>query len=342
MTALLAQPASALEPVGLLTPAAVAFGDGYDRPVLAMPEFQRAGAVSATNFLGDPRPEEDDFPHEPPPEFNRSGGQSDGDEAKQWPDLSMPGPDMGDFPNSAYTLPKGKAQIEFSPATLLTRDAQNPAAYIAPYLLRYGVTDNVEFRIFGNGVTGVGGDHALTGFSPPALDLKVHLWNDRRELWIPAASLEVYLSSTWGTPAFTGRWEPSLNMNFDLPVTKKLNVEWTVGYSGISEAVNIKTGEIFIPRFHYLVPGVHREVNLNFNQLSVQWAFEYQVTDRFSCFIDGFHNGALLLNVGSGEMIGEGVFYQFTDRLLGFGSVNEGLSRNLPSVAGQVGFAYAL
>src|SRR5262245_66139737 len=30
-------------------------------------------------------------------------------------DIESPGPDMGDFPNSAFTLPKGRAYVEMAP-----------------------------------------------------------------------------------------------------------------------------------------------------------------------------------------------------------------------------------
>src|SRR5262249_45438667 len=72
-----------------------------------------------------------------------------------WPDISQPGPDMGDFPNSAYTLPKGKAYIEFAPFTLGGPDAENPSSFTMPFLLRYGATEDVELRLFGSGFTQV-------------------------------------------------------------------------------------------------------------------------------------------------------------------------------------------
>ncbi len=259
-----------------------------------------------------------------------------------WPDITTPGPDMGDFPNSAFTLPKGRSYVEFSPITLVNADRQTPAAYVAPYLLRYGLTDNVEFRLFGNGVTRVGGASPTTGFSPLNLDMKIHLWNDRKEWLVPAVSLEIYLTTPWGSSQFTNGWQPSINMNFDLPITKKTNLEWTLGYSEVQEAININTSERFIPRFNFLVPGIHRTFDLNFNQFSAQWAIEHDVTDRLQVFAHGFHNGAILLNLGSGEMIGVGAFWKFSSRLTGFGSINTGLTPNLPSCAGQIGFAIAL
>jgi hypothetical protein len=265
-----------------------------------------------------------------------------GSDPATWPDLSKPGPDMGDFPNSAFTLPMGRWQIEFSPVTLANADRQNPAVFVAPYLLRYGLTDDVEFRVFGNGVTHPFGSSPSTGFSPLNLDFKVHLWNDRKEWLIPAMSLEVYLLTQWGSSQFDGGWQPSLNLNFDLPIAKKTNLEWTLGYTGVQEAINIHTKERFIPRFNILVPGIHRTIDTNFNQFTAQWAVEYEVNDRFQIFAHGLHNGAILLNLGAGEMVGVGAFYKFSSRLMGFGSINTGLSPNLPSCAGQIGFALAL
>lgn len=258
-----------------------------------------------------------------------------------WPDIAVPGPDMGDFPNSSFTLPKGRCYVEVAPLTLLNSDRNAPSAYYAPFLLRYGVTDDVEFRIFANGLVHAFGDQPTTGFSPLALDLKIHLWDDKQEWFLPASSLEVYLQTTWGSPQFNGGWQPSINMNFDLPLTEKTNLEWTVGYSGVQDAVNVVTGERFIPRFNLLVPTVQR-ANLNVNQFSIQWALEQDVTDRLQVFFHGFLNGAIQFQQGSGTMVGGGLFWKFSSRLIGFGSVNSGLTPTLPSVAVQLGFAYAL
>ena len=182
----------------------------------------------------------------------------------------------------------------------------------------------------------------FTGFSPLNLDLKVHLWNDRKEWLIPAASLEVYLLTTWGSPPLRGGWQPSLNMNFDLPITKQVNLEWTLGYTGVQEAINVNTGERFIPRFNFLVPAIHRQFTPNFNQFTAQWAIGYEVNDRLEFFVHGFHNGAILFNLGAGEMVGARLFWKLNSRLTVFGSANHGLTRNLPSFAGQGGIAMAL
>ncbi|MGE5192179.1 MAG: transporter [Deltaproteobacteria bacterium] len=265
-----------------------------------------------------------------------------GKEPPTWPDISEPGPDMGDFPNSAATLPKGRAYAEFSPVTLINASRHSPPAYFTQYLLRYGLTDAVEFRVFGNGITSVGGPRPTTGFSPLNLDLKIHLWDDRKEWLIPAMSFEAYLQTTWGSSQFTSGYQPSLGLNFDLPITKKINLEWTLSYHGVQQAININTREIFIPGLNFLIPGIHRTINRNFNQFAAQWAIEYEVNDQLELFFHGFHNQAFLSNIGRGEMIGVGGFWKFNSRFKAFGSINTGLSPSLPSVAAQLGLAVAL
>ena len=239
---------------------------------------------------------------------------------------------MGDFPNSAFTLPKGRCYLEMAPVTLLQASTQNPPAYAAPFLFRYGLTDNVEFRVFGHGLTSVGGSDPTTGFSPLNFDLKVHLWDDRKEWLIPAASLEVYVLTPTGSPQFNSGLQPSINLNFDLPITKKLNLEWTVGRSGVQETVNVGN----------FIRGVNRSFDLNFQQFSASWAVEYEVNDRLEVFVHGFHNGAIHLNLGEGDAIGAGLFRKISPRMTGFGSLNRGLTSDLPPLFCQIGFALAL
>jgi hypothetical protein len=155
-------------------------------------------------------------------------------------------------------------------------------------------------------------------------------------------SFEAYLQTTWGSSQFTSGWQPSLGLNFDLPITKKVNLEWTFSYHGVQQAINTHTGEIFVPGLNFLVPGIHRTFNLNFNQFASQFAIEYEVNDQLDLFFHGFHNRAFLFSLGTGEMIGVGAFWKFNSRVMSWGSVNTGLTSSLPSVAGQLGIAFAL
>jgi len=257
------------------------------------------------------------------------------------PDISTPGPDFGDYPNSAFTLPKGRAYVEIAPLGYQAKDKNNSASNSAAYLLRYGVTDNVELRLGGAGLTTVfDPGNTFTGFSPLIVDTKIHLWNDKMEKFIPAASFEAYIQTNLGSPEFQGGVQPSLNLNLDFPFTKKTNVEMTFGYTGVREALNNNTGQVFIPRNNHLIAFDH-QLGLNVYQFAYQWAIEQQVTDRFQVFLHGYYNGAVFLQNGVGKVVGAGYFYQISKRATFYNSYNAGLDSFSPPFTTQMGFAFA-
>lgn len=258
------------------------------------------------------------------------------------PDISEPGPDMGDYPNSAFTLPKGRAYIEFAPLNLQTADRYNSASYNAPFLLRYGITDDVELRLFGSGITtAFDPGNTVSGFSPLIIDTKIHMWDARMEQMIPAASLEVYVQTNWGSPAFQGGVEPSINLNLDFPVAEKTNIEMTFGYTGIQDALFVVTGDRFFPRLGHKIPKLH-QANLNVNQFSYQWAIEQQVTEKFQIFVHGYFNGPVYLQSGPGKVIGTGWFYRVSKRSMIFSSYNAGMDSATAPFTTQLGVAFAL
>ena len=264
--------------------------------------------------------------------------QGDGEEPRlfftdnRWtPDISTPGPDMGDYPNSAYTLPRGGVYIEQAPFTLQTANRAEPGEYSWPFLLRFGLTDDVEFRAFATGLASTLGSDGTTGFAPLALDLKVHLWNDRMEYLRPAASLEVFIQTTWGSRAFSGGTQPALNLNLDFPLSEATNIEMTFGYSGVQDPVEVIDAS-----------GQARITNLDINEFSYQWAWEQQVTERFQVFAHGYYNGPVLMQSGAGVVAGMGYFVQLSERWMIFNSYNAGLSSAAPPFATQFGFAVAL
>jgi hypothetical protein len=87
-------------------------------------------------------------------------------------DIRDPAPDTANFPNSAYTIAKGRVYIENSPLGLYSASPNGLPArvYQWEYLLRYGLTDNLELRIFSNGLTyqaREGRQAPIFGYSPP-------------------------------------------------------------------------------------------------------------------------------------------------------------------------------
>lgn len=269
-----------------------------------------------------------------PPEPAETPGKS------EWPNISEPGPDMGDFPNSSFTLPKGRMYFEMAPLTFVSPDRFTPAAYVLPFLFRYGITDDVEFRLLGNGATIIAGDKGTSGFSPLILDMKIHLWDGKKECFIPASSLEVAIQTNMASPVFRGGVQPALNMNFDLKITEKTNIEWTIGYAATQDAVDVRTGERFIPRHGFISD--FQKANLNVNLFSVQWALEYDVTEKLQVFAHGYYNGSVFLQQGAGVVAGVGLFWKASNRLTWYGSCNAGLDNNVAPLSTQIGFALAI
>lgn len=281
-----------------------------------------AGRAAAQQFERIPQPERSPVFDSLEPDYWFDRYQHDAE--NDGPDIREPGPDLGDFPNSAATLPRGRAYLEFAPLTYAAADNSTGDVYISPFLIRYGLTNEVELRFFGNGLTVEGGAASATGVSPLCIDLKVHLWNENREWLVPAASLEVFIQTEWASKAFRSGTQPSINLNFDLPLTEDLTFEWTVGYSGVQQ-------ETPPPQ----------SLTVNSNQFALQWAFEREMTERLQLFVHGYFNGQVLTQ-GEGDVVGLGFFWNQNKRLTFFGSCNVGIDLDVPPLSTQLGFAYAL
>jgi hypothetical protein len=129
-----------------------------------------------------------------------------------------PDPDTANFPNGAYTLPKGRLYIENSPVGFYGASKDTPRTYQWEYLIRYGLTDNIEFRIFSNGLTAQakqGRQPAVTGYAPLAFDFKANFWEENTKYHIPAVGLEIYIETTFGSPVFNSGTQASMNLLFD-------------------------------------------------------------------------------------------------------------------------------
>jgi hypothetical protein len=251
-------------------------------------------------------------------------------------DIRDPGPDTANFPNSAYTISKGRLYIENSPVGFYahSRNGLQPRVYQWETLVRYGLTDNVEFRLFTNGLThqwaGGSGQRGVTGYSPLAFDFKVSLWEENTRYWLPAMGLEVYVQTDLGSPAFDGGTQPSLNLLFDQTLPFEINFEYNFGMTGVQ----------------------NNQDQISY-QFSYQFAFQRQVVEDFDVFVQGFYNAAALprlLRFQSGQdlaipqvtVVGGGAIWTVNDRMAVFGSYNFGLTGASPETIGLLGFAIAL
>ncbi len=234
-------------------------------------------------------------------------------------DIRTPGPDIANFPNGAYTLRQGRFFIESSPLFLSGASAGSAKTYNAEVLLRYGLTDRVELRLFSNGPTAERGNFAASGMAPLAWDIKVNLWRENRKRHIPAVGLEVFLLTASGSKKLNQGTQPSVNLLFDHTLPYGFLLEWNIGIVGDPSPNN---------RFSSIEP-------------AVSWALQREIFEDFDIFFQGYLNGPTLPRYADGVELGFGAVWALNRRLAIYGSYNEGVSKAAPNVLAQLGAALA-
>jgi hypothetical protein len=183
--------------------------------------------------------------------------------------IREPGPDTANYPNSPNTLPRGGVYLEWSPVFFTSAISTiQPTSYNAEFLLRLGLTDRVEFRVFSSGYTwqaaGLGMGQT-TGFSPLVFDTKIHFWEENRDYFLPAVGFEAFIQTPWGSPAFNAGTQPGLMMLFRNTLFWGLVAEYNVGLAADST------------RLGYVPIDV------------IQWAISKEITDDFQLFVVSAH-----------------------------------------------------
>lgn len=248
--------------------------------------------------------------------------------------IRNPGPDSANFPNSAYTLERGHIYIENSPLQINGPTDAQAYNYSYGYLLRFGLTDRVEFRLFsnaltyqaafkGNKSTGVGPSPATTGWSPIYVDFKINFWEQRIRSLVPAMGMEVYMSTATGSSNLQVGLAPAINLLFDYNFGDGWNLEWNIGIQP-ANANSPALGTVYIQQF------------------SGQWSLQKAITDDFAIFTHGYFNGASLPQFGGNVVVGVGALYYFGDKWSVWGNYNVGLDKSSgPPFTYNIGFAYA-
>lgn len=279
-------------------------------------------SLRATDFIDFIRDEDDPSPDLP---FEQQAPTD-----PSYPDITNPGPDTTNFPNSPYTLPKGRLYVENSPLGLYGDSNYLPSSYCWAFLLRYGITDYLEFRIFSSGLTVQDEPDPVTGFYPLAFDLKLHCWEENRDYLLPAVGLELYILTDLGTSALSSGTQPSLALLFDQEVF------WDIDFN-----------------YNVQISGVENEFQQTAYQPSFDWAFERDITECLSVFVQGFYNGYVrprpaLVGVLPSEaiipsqnIVGVGGTWTISRRIATWGSFNFGTTSNSPKTIGIWGFAVA-
>jgi hypothetical protein len=250
----------------------------------------------------------------------------EGDRGRPPPcDISDPGPDTANYPNSPLTLPKGRSYVETIPGTYsLAGSDGTPASWSWPFMIRTGLTDSCELRIISQGPTVVaaGPDSpAVDGFAPLVFDMKIHLWGDADQLYVPIVGVEAFVLTGIASKPFEIGTEPGIVLLVDHRLPGDWVIEWNVGLYG--------TGGNGIPDI------------LSLPDLGVQWAVQKQLTETVAVFYQGFYNGAGVPYFPSDLVSGLGVQWNATQRLAVYTSYNWSLDGIGSPSGGYSGFAYA-
>jgi len=237
------------------------------------------------------------------------------------PSIRDPGPDTANYPNGPNTLPRGGVYVETSPVFFTGAIATiQPQTFNAEWLLRLGLTDRMEFRLFSGGVTwqaaGLGAG-ATTGFSPLTFDTKIHLWEENRDWFLPATGFEAFVQTPWGSPAFDAGTQPGAMMLFRNTLFWGLVAEYNVGIAADSSQQGYVPIDV------------------------VQWAITKPLSDDFQIFVHGFQNESALPRVSAQTVVGGGFVWFPSDRLSVFGNWGAGTDRSGPATTFQLGCAGA-
>jgi hypothetical protein len=250
----------------------------------------------------------------------------EGDRGRPPPcDIAAPGPDTANYPNSPLTLPKGRSYIETVPGTYSLAGADGtPATWSWPFMMRTGLTDSCELRIISQGPTVVGATDtspAIDGFAPLVFDVKIHLWGEPDQLYVPIVGVEAFVLTGITSKPFEVGTEPGMVLLVDHKLPGDWMIEWNVGLYG--------TGGNGIPDI------------LSLPDVGVQWALQKQLTEKVAVFYQGFYNGAGIPYFPSDLVSGLGAQWNVTQRLAAYTSYNWSLDGVGSPSGGYSGFAYA-
>ena len=235
------------------------------------------------------------------------------------PDITFPGPDTANFPLSPFCLPKGRVYWENFPLNFYVFPDHSSYQYYWPYLLRFGLTDNVELRFSGDGLTAIDTHNAHgIGLSPVEIGFKVHIWGTPDIRWIPSIGLETALITKLASKQFRDNTQCRILAIFFHSFSPKLSLEWNIGT--YSTSFTNRTKRTFIAL--------------------VEWALQTDLHKRLGFFFEGHYNSGNQMFLPAVLLLGAGFISNLTKRICIYGSYNWPLLKKNAELV-NVGFAAA-
>lgn len=245
------------------------------------------------------------------------------------PDIRNPGPELPTYPENVDTLPAGTAYVELS-AGYLGRDRGEPGRYNTPFLLHYGVIENVELRLYDNGFTWYESHQGYRGFEPLSFGSLIHIMDEKPAYFLPSIAFEpIVTTNLLGNANTTGGVQPILMLTFQNTLPEDIQFNYTFG------ALRVRNG---LGRDDW--------------QFQFQWALQRQAFfEDLQLFVHGTYNtmtgtspdaaaAQTTFMVGQ-SVIGGGFIYTLNERLALFGQASGGLNADTPAMVSWTGFSVA-
>lgn len=231
------------------------------------------------------------------------------------PSIKSPGADMANFPNGSFTLPQGSAYVETA-GNYNSKSTYSSEQYNVSYLLRYGLTDNIELRLMSDGYAFVHDENKTQGMNPQTFDIKWHLIDENEDIFLPSVAVEFGTQTTWADSVFKEGTLPFLSLNFDNELPFDVALNYSIGFDSQLDSNGNK---------EYL--------------LALGWAFQRNIAEDVAVFVNGYTNTAAGLTTSA---VGGGGQWTPTERVAIFTNIAAGLTASTPDIYGLLGFAVAL
>ncbi len=242
---------------------------------------------------------------------------------RQEPDINFPGPDFANFPNSPFTLPRGRSYVENYFISANFAGNNNPFQYNWPFLLRFGITDSLELRLTGQGFTYVAAINQtarIVGFSPLIFDCKIHFWGKPEDFWVPSVGLELAILTPLASPALKSGIQFIATALFDHEFPHNFSFEWNaaIGLSHLKKYS--KSNNLFV---------------------TIKWAAAKDITPKHSVSFQGMYDSKKLHISPQQLLLGLGWQSIVTKRLAVYGNFNWSLFHTINPYLLNIGFTVA-
>jgi hypothetical protein len=242
--------------------------------------------------------------------------------------IGEPGPDLANYPNSAWTLSQWAFYLESTPLNLASATDVTPFSYNWELFLRLGLTDNIELRVYSGGLGVYAGSHPTAlGFFPLTFDTKLHLLERTWKYFNFSLGLEVYVQTPWGSSDFANGLQYSASLLADHALPWELSYEWNLGF--VRVPIPSSDDQVFVPTF--------------------QAALQRPIVGDLAIFLQSYRNAATLPRTGlskvplsgkeRGGAFGMGLQWLLGDRWAVFGSFDVGYGALAPLLSGNLGLA---